>query len=122
MRQLISALGKLSEMSSLSPNSRGQIMEAFREYHSQRRIFGSKKTCVLASAGVITIAIVAVVAWLVIELTPSSRLSFERRHCICLIEQDCAGPRKIPKRPLQLPKGNPEFDYLSAYREQTGAI
>jgi hypothetical protein len=81
-------------------------MEAFREYHSQRRIFGIRRTWAFASAGLITITILAVVVWIVrihtqrpIELRAAT-LDLTDRAVL-------RGPEENPpKPPLQLPKGN----------------
>lgn len=106
MRQLISAMGKLPEKPRLSPNSRAQIMEAFRDYHSEKRIFGIRRIWAFASAGVITIAVLAVVVWVV--RTRTERPIELRAVTLDLTDR---GPlrgteEQPPKPPLQLVRGN----------------
>jgi hypothetical protein len=106
MRQLISAMGKLPEKPRLSPNSRAHIMEAFREYHSQQRIFGIRRTWTFASAGVIAIAVLAVVVWIV--RTHTGRPTELRAATLDLTDRAVLrGPdENPPKPPLQLPRDN----------------
>jgi len=105
MRQLISAMGKLPEKPRLSPNSRAHIMEAFREYHSQQRIFGIRRTWAFASAGVIAIAVLAVVVWIV--RTHTWRPTELRAATLDLTDRAVLrGPDENPPNPpLQLPRG-----------------
>ena len=106
MRQLISAMGKLPETSNLAAKTRAQIMEEFREYHSQRRLFGFRRGWAFTAAGVIAIAVLAIVVWIV--RTHTERPTELRAATLDLTDR---GPlrgteEQPPKPPLQLVRGN----------------
>jgi Putative zinc-finger len=63
-RQMINAMGKLPEPSSLSPQAKKQLLRAFREQQSRTSIFTRKRPWAIAAVAV-TLAVLIAIIWII---------------------------------------------------------